>query len=192
MKRLLILILLISSKNLISQLTPEINVMKKENLIEQLIISNLNNSYSIGVANLIPLGLGADANALTYKVQTLEQKTYFVKLKRGQTNGTLYIIDWDQPIMAPKERDLMFIGAGVGNVWNTKHEEDLFYAGYGKTEINKTIIDYYRCVRILEDVVEYNQELLSTGLGYKNRLTSYKHFIAMFGPNGVVDIALRS
>lgn len=25
-------------------------------------------------------------------------------------NGCIYIVDWDQPVMAPKERDLMFIG----------------------------------------------------------------------------------
>ena len=37
-------------------------------------------------------------------------------------NDTLYIVDWDDPIMAPKERDLMFIGGGVANVWNKLHE----------------------------------------------------------------------
>ena len=30
------------------------------------------------------------------------------------TDGMLYIVDWDDPILAPKERDLMFIGAGSG------------------------------------------------------------------------------
>ena len=25
----------------------------------------------------------------------------------------LYILDWDDPILAPKERDLMFIGGGI-------------------------------------------------------------------------------
>ncbi len=27
-------------------------------------------------------------------------------------NDALYIVDWDNPILAPKERDLMFIGGG--------------------------------------------------------------------------------
>ncbi|MDP1608070.1 MAG: phosphotransferase, partial [Chlamydiales bacterium] len=48
-------------------------------------------------------------------------------------NHTIYIVDWDEFIMAPKERDLMFIGGGVGNVWNKPHEERNFYKGYGKT-----------------------------------------------------------
>jgi spectinomycin phosphotransferase len=29
--------------------------------------------------------------------------------------GRLYIVDWDNPILAPKERDLMFVGGGVGS-----------------------------------------------------------------------------
>jgi spectinomycin phosphotransferase len=48
-------------------------------------------------------------------------------------NDSIYIVDWDDPIMAPKERDLMFIGGGVANVWNKSHEEKLFYKGYGTT-----------------------------------------------------------
>lgn len=45
---------------------------------------------------------------------------------------TLYIVDWDEPIMAHIERGLMFIGAGAANVWKNPHEEALFYQGYKK------------------------------------------------------------
>jgi spectinomycin phosphotransferase len=71
-------------------------------------------------------------------------------------DNTIYIVDWDEPIMAPKERDLMFIGGGVGNVWNKPHEEVLFYKDYGKTDINKTMLTYYRHERIVEDIAEYH------------------------------------
>lgn len=53
-----------------------------------------------------------------------------------------YLVDWDDPIMAPKERDLMFIGGGVGNVWNRSHEEELFYEGYGKVDVNPVLLAY--------------------------------------------------
>ncbi len=109
--------------------------------------------------------------------------------------GVIYIIDWDNPIMAPKERDLMFIGGGVGNVWNNPDEEKLFYVGYGETEINREIIAYYRCERIVEDIAEYSELLLAPHnqhQDFQNRLIGYNHFIAMFEQNGVVDIALRT
>ena len=31
-------------------------------------------------------------------------------------HGALYIVDWDDPILAPKERDLMFVGGGLGGM----------------------------------------------------------------------------
>jgi spectinomycin phosphotransferase len=107
-------------------------------------------------------------------------------------NDTIYIVDWDDPIMAPKERDLMFIGGGVANVWNKPHEETLFYKGYGETEINMTILAYYRHERIVEDIASYGRALLLTMAGGENRAEMYKHFIAMFEKNGVVDIALTT
>ena len=69
-------------------------------------------------------------------------------------NDAIYIVDWDEPIMAPKERDLMFIGGGVANVWNQSHEEEYFYTGYGHVEVNKTILSYYRYNRIVVDIAE--------------------------------------
>jgi spectinomycin phosphotransferase len=107
-------------------------------------------------------------------------------------NDIIYIVDWDDPIMAPKERDLMFIGGGVANVWNRPHEEEFFYKGYGKTEINSEILAYYRYERIVEDIALYGQQLLLTSAGGQNRVESYKHFIAQFEPQGVVDIACRT
>lgn len=107
-------------------------------------------------------------------------------------DNAIYIVDWDNPMMAPKERDLMFIGGGVGNVWNNPREEALFYEGYGKTNINKTMLAYYRHERIVEDIALFGKSLLCSTSGGETRAESYKHFKAMFAPNGVVDIAFRT
>lgn len=108
-----------------------------------------------------------------------------------ENEDIFYLIDWDDPIMAPKERDLMFIGGGVGNVWNRPHEEMLFYEGYGKTELNQVLLAYYRHERILEDVAVYADELLLQNRNNKDRAEMYKQFVAMFEPHGVVDIAIQ-
>lgn len=131
--------------------------------------------------------------------KTLESQTFHFVLCHSDIHaGNLllekedifYLIDWDDPIMAPKERDLMFIGGGVGNVWNRPHEEALFYEGYGKTELNEDLLAYYRHNRILEDIAEYADELLFKDNSAEDKAEMYRHFAAMFEPNGVVDIAL--
>lgn len=107
-------------------------------------------------------------------------------------SGAIYIVDWDDPIMAPKERDLMFIGGGVANIWNNPREEEFFYKGYGKTDINQVVLAYYRHERIVEDIAEYAQALLVQADGGGERLEMYKQFTDMFAPNGVVDIAFKT
>ena len=106
-------------------------------------------------------------------------------------DDSLYIVDWDEPMMAPKERDLMFIGGGVANVWNKPDEEMLFYQGYGKIEVNRELLAYYRYERIVEDIADYRQMLLMTTAG-ENRPILFKHFMDMFEPRGVVDIAFKT
>src|SRR5215216_6063976 len=44
-------------------------------------------------------------------------------------HGTLFIVDWDSPVLAPKERDLMFIGGGQGYVGVTDQEEEAHFYG---------------------------------------------------------------
>ncbi|RUR22356.1 phosphotransferase [Legionella qingyii] len=105
---------------------------------------------------------------------------------------SIYIIDWDEPILAPKERDLMFIGAGVGNVWHNPLEIHYFYEGYGQANIDKTILSYYRHERIVEDIAVYGQDLLSRAQNDQSRLESFKHFKDMFAPNNVIEIAFAT
>lgn len=105
---------------------------------------------------------------------------------------SIYIIDWDEPMLAPKERDLMFIGAGIGNTWNKPHEIPYFYEGYGKVNMNHTLLSYYRHERIVEDIAVYTQDLLTPEQNDQSRLESLKHFKSMFEPNDVVEIAFAT
>lgn len=108
-------------------------------------------------------------------------------------DNRIYIVDWDAPILAPKERDLMFIGGGVGNVWNKPFQSAWFYKGYGKNDINQTLLAYFRHARILEDIAEYTQALLLTTVGKeKDQMNMCQALIAQFDPQGVVDIAFQT
>jgi|SRR5579871_1255502 len=104
----------------------------------------------------------------------------------------LYIVDWDAPALAPKERDLMFIGGGIDEIWKTKRDEAAFYEGYGETEINLAALAYYRYERIIVDLVEFCQQLLLTEQGGADRAQALRWFIVNFEPGHTIDIAKKT
>lgn len=106
-------------------------------------------------------------------------------------NNGIYIVDWDDPILAPKERDLMFIGGGVGNLWNKPSETEFFYKGYGEAQINWALLAYYRYERIIEDIALYYIEIQEAE-SPTERQKIYQYFTDMFHPNGVIDIAFKT
>ncbi len=107
--------------------------------------------------------------------------------------AALYIVDWDQPIIAPKERDLMFIGGGLGGGSHPpEQEEALFYAGYGHTSIDPVALAYYRYERIVQDIAAYCQQLLSSEAGGANREEGLRQLSSQFLPGEVIDMAYRS
>ena len=106
-------------------------------------------------------------------------------------NDALYIVDWDTPILAPKERDLMFVGAGLG-ICDTTQQKTLFYQGYGRTEIDPIALAYYRYERIVEDIAAFCQQLLMSNEGGADREQALRYFVSSFLPNHVVDIAYQS
>ncbi len=104
----------------------------------------------------------------------------------------LYIVDWDNPILAPKERDLMFIGGGIDEIWKSKREETVFYEGYGKTEINFSALAYYRYERIIEDLAAICEQLLLTDEGGTDREQGYGWFISNFEVGQTIEIAEKA
>jgi spectinomycin phosphotransferase len=107
-------------------------------------------------------------------------------------DGALYIVDWDAPILAPKERDLMFIGGGVGGLADKAREEALFYQGYGPTEINPTALAYYRYERLVQDISAFCEQLFYSPEGGEDREQSFQYLASNFLPGGVLEIAYKS
>jgi spectinomycin phosphotransferase len=107
------------------------------------------------------------------------------------TSGALYIVDWDDPILAPKERDLMFVGAGLG-ICDSPAQEALFYQGYGQAEINCIALAYYRCERIVQDIAAYCEQILLNDEGGEDREAGLQQLTIQFLPDEVVERAFKS
>lgn len=107
-------------------------------------------------------------------------------------DGRLAIVDWDTLILAPKERDLMFIGAGIGGVWHHPREVALFYDGYGTGSVDAVAIAYYRYERIVQDIAAFCNEIFLTPPGGEDRAQSLRYLIGQFDPGEVIDFAHRT
>jgi len=107
--------------------------------------------------------------------------------------GELYIVDWDTLILAPKERDLMYIGGGLMGLHRTPvDEEAAFYSSYGDEAINTAAIAYYRYERIIQDIAAFCQQLLDSSDGGEDREQSLSYLKSNFLPNNVIQIAYQS
>ena len=107
-------------------------------------------------------------------------------------NGSLFIVDWDTALLAPKERDLMFVGSGLGPGWNQARETAWFYQGYGPVEVDPVALAYYRCERIVQDIDAFCEQIFSTTEAGQDRSQALRYLLSQFQPNGVVEIALHS
>ena len=109
------------------------------------------------------------------------------------TQGRLFIVDWDAPILAPKERDLMYSGGGQFGDKRTPPEEDaLFYRGYGDVQIDYHALAYYRYERIIDDIAAYCEQLLLTDEGGEDREQAFTYLTSNWRPNGTLEIAYNA
>lgn len=104
----------------------------------------------------------------------------------------LAIVDWDAPIFAPKERDLMFIGGGIGAIWDDPREQALFYQGYGPVTVDPVALSYYRYERIVEDVAAYGEQIFEAQGSEEDREHGLMGLMGQFRPDRVVGIAHRT
>lgn len=139
----------------------------------------------------------AETLAQALQAQLVDQVVCHSDIHAGNiligSNGVLYIVDWDEPILAPKERDLMFIGGGLlASGLTPEEEETSFYRSYGQVQINPTAMAYYRYERIIQDIAAYCEQLLLTDEGGEDREQSLRYLMSNFLPGGTIEIACTS
>ena len=119
----------------------------------------------------------------------------------------IYIIDWDNPLYAPRERDLALIGGTYA--WRRARDVRRFYRGYltpeaipgaetgwqskveQQPEIDLDALLYYRYERIVVDIAEFSEQLLTTTAGGEDRTQSYTYFTSAFLPDHELELTFR-
>lgn len=88
--------------------------------------------------------------------------------------GGLHIVDWDQPVLAPKERDLMFMVDGPG--------EAAFFRGYGAAAIDAAALAFYHYGRVIEDLGGFGEVVFYMDSGDDTRRESIGWVRKQFEP----------
>jgi spectinomycin phosphotransferase len=106
--------------------------------------------------------------------------------------GRLWIADWDEAVLAPRERDLMFVVGGIGHGLVGPSDTDAFFQGYGQVDADPRLLAYYRCAWAVQDVAAYGEQvLLVPGLAEASRRAELAGFEDLFAPGNIVDYASR-
>jgi spectinomycin phosphotransferase len=103
-------------------------------------------------------------------------------------DGRVYLVDWDGPMLAPRERDLLFvIGSRIARDV-LPHEEAWFFEGYGEVTVDRDAIVYYRYERILEDIGAIGDSVLrDPEFSEESRAAEVRIFEAFFESGGMLE-----
>lgn len=109
-------------------------------------------------------------------------------------DGRVWIVDWDETVLAPKERDLMFaVGGGISRALVGEREEALFLRGYGATPLDPRALSYYRYAWAVNDIGAFAAEVVGRpDLGAVSKQTALDIFKRLFQPGEIVALALAS
>jgi spectinomycin phosphotransferase len=105
-----------------------------------------------------------------------------------EADGAMYVIDWEDAMLAPKEQDLMFVLA-----YAEPAEWVSFLKGYASTDIDPVKLAYYQHAWAIEDLGAFAEEILDlNSAGAETRANSLKWFKHLFTPAGSIPKALEA
>jgi spectinomycin phosphotransferase len=108
-------------------------------------------------------------------------------------DGEVWFVDWDETILAPRERDLMFVVGGISSRLVSPREEALFFQGYGATTIASLVLAYYRYAWAVSDISEYGAQVyFRPDFGAVTRQAGLDGFLSLFQPGEIVALAFAS
>lgn len=103
--------------------------------------------------------------------------------------GAIHIVDWDEVMLAPKERDLMFFLVDG----HPKAAVSSFLDGYRDCQADKIALAYYRYDWVLQEFCDYGERiLLSNELSERELQFSIDEFKRLFAPGDVIELARQA
>jgi len=106
----------------------------------------------------------------------------------------LRVVDWGGLVLAPRERDLMFIVEGVVVPPKVEpREQPLFFSGYGSIDVDWLALAYYRHAWAVQDIADFaDQAFRRAGPDEPARARAAATFVGLFAPGDEVDSAHES
>lgn len=104
-------------------------------------------------------------------------------------HDALAVVDWDSPVFAPREHDLMLLGGAMGFVMEGAREDALFYRGYGEVDIDPVALAYYRHERIVADVATFGMQIFGAEGSVEDRECGLHILMRQFLPGDHVVAA---
>lgn len=131
--------------------------------------------------------LGADLRGRTFDRVLCHADIHAANILVTDDAG-IYLVDWDGPMIAPRERDLLFIiGSRIARTVEP-HEERWFFEGYGEVVVDAEAIVYYRYERILEDIGEFAASIFLDDSQTEATRESETGLVAsFFAPGGILE-----
>ncbi|MFG3687317.1 phosphotransferase [Micromonospora sp. NPDC047740] len=108
-------------------------------------------------------------------------------------DGRVWLIDWDDAVLAPRERDLMFVVGGVlAFAPVTPAQQAAFFDGYGPVELDPVRLAYHLGVRALDDIWSWAGDVADAGRSAADRVRALKIVAGLLSPVGLVGLARQA
>lgn len=106
--------------------------------------------------------------------------------------GHVFVIDWDEVMLAPKERDFIFVKeAPVDDAAGSSTPP--FFQGYGQTDIDWIVLTYYRYERVVQDLIACAQEVFfRDDLGEESKTNAVQLFQGILAEGGEIEAAIAA
>ncbi|RZU75085.1 spectinomycin phosphotransferase [Micromonospora kangleipakensis] len=105
-------------------------------------------------------------------------------------DGRVWLIDWDDAVLAPRERDLMFVLGGVlAFAPVTPAQQAAFFAGYGPVDPDPVRLAYHLGVRALDDICSWARDVADADRPEAERVRALEIVDGLLSPVGLVSLA---
>ncbi|MEU5935233.1 aminoglycoside phosphotransferase family protein [Micromonospora sp. NPDC047187] len=105
-------------------------------------------------------------------------------------DGHVWLIDWDDAVLAPPECDLMFVLGGVlAFAPISAEQQQAALAGYGRIDVDPVRLAWFLAVRALDDLSDWTRQALDLDAEAADRERAARIVRGLVSPAGLVTLA---